>query len=370
MVIKGIAELLQARGAESRFHGSELLTIDPVRDSRRPDPDGVAGQLTRKVDGCGLFIGIAREVEVLPHIVLDAAVDDPWQVGDIVAVELRAAGQIDQAAFSQIDAGALLGIDDGVVHRGVAVAGEFRAVGKVQRHISFEPDRTALIGVAAADYGAVFDVQSAACRLHVHRAAVARGCAVADGGFGPPALLQGEGLVPAIDRAAGTVRAACCGAVFKACAGDVRGGFTYTALAVQCAAVIGSGTVPESAIDYFDRLSLGVYGPAEVIAGICAGGAAPCKGGVFNGCSISVSRRFIIVTHEPMINCTAIRGGPAILKRAVFHIQGSGSGFDRAAVGPGVPVCIADPVTEIAPPLYALQLIKTVPNSPDAPALL
>ena len=282
---------------------------------------------------------ITRQIDILAHIVINSAIGDSGLIRQDIAAELRAVLQVDPAVFGQIDTGAFTGVDNRAVLCCVAVLGKFRAVGEVQGHTGRKIDRAALVGIAAADYGTVFDVQGAVCRLHVHRAAVARSRAVTDGGFGPPALLQGERHVSAVDRAAGADRAACCGAVFKARAGDSHVGFIYTALAVQRAAVIGGGTVPESAIDYFDRLSLGVYGPAEVIAGICAGGAATRKGGVFDGCFFSVARRFVVSIHVSVIDCAAVRRGTAILERAVFHTQLRGSGFNRAAMGQGgVPI--------------------------------
>ena len=95
--------------------------------------------------------------------------------------------------------------------------------------------------------------------------------AAADGGFGVRALLQGERQVPAVDCAA-AAHIAGRNAVFKARAGDSGFGAADAALAVQRAAVVGGGAVFEAAVDYFDRLRLGVHRAAVVVGGIGTSG--------------------------------------------------------------------------------------------------
>ena len=151
--------------------------------------------------------------------------------------------------------------------------------------------------------------------------------------------MQGEGLGIAVDRAAAAIIAAGCGAVVKARAGDGGRGAGDAALAVQRAAVVGGSAVFEAAVDHFDGLRLGVHRAAVVVGGIGTCGGAAVKRGVFDGGFFSVAGRLVVSIHVSVIDCAAVRSGTAILERAVFHTQLCGSGFNRAAVGPGVPIC-------------------------------
>ena len=131
----------------------------------RPDPDGVAGQLSNDIDGCGFGILIALQIDVLSYIVKDSAVGDSILVRQDIAAELRATGQVDSAPLGQVDACALCGADECAVLGCVAVLGKLRTAVEVHRHRVLQIDRTTLVCIAAADHSVVFDVQFTAAPL-------------------------------------------------------------------------------------------------------------------------------------------------------------------------------------------------------------
>ena len=335
---QGVAEMAQAGGADGSLRRGELIVGPLVGVRLRPDPDRVAGQLAGNVDGGRVCLaGIARQVDVLAHVVQNAAVGDPRLVGEDIAAEFRAAGEVQEAALLQVDAGARGGLKRGAGPRGVAVLGEFRAAAEVHRHRALQVDRAALVGVAAADHRAVRDAEGASRGLHINRAAAARGRAGVDAGLLPVrALFQGQRPVVAVDRASVSCVAGG-GAVGEAGAGDAHGGAFTVVLAVQRAAVVGGRAVGKAAARYFDRNGLGIHRAAIVIGGVRTGGSASRKGGVGDGGPISAAGRLVVAIHIPVIDCATIRRGLAIPEGTGFHAQAFRPGLDRAAVSPVVP---------------------------------
>ena len=221
----------------------------------RPNPDRVAGKLADHIDRSRSSSRITRQVEILPHKVRNAAVGDSVFVRQNIPAELRAAGEIDSAALDQIDACTLLGVYNRAALRRIAVLGKLRAAAEVQSHSVQQVDRAALIGIAGADDSAVVDIEIAAARRHMDCAAKARGCAGVDGG-----CADGERIIQAVDRAAATVCASGCGAIFKGGAGDCGRRASDAALTVQRAAVIGGGAIcKQRGIAHLNRFCPGKY---------------------------------------------------------------------------------------------------------------
>ena len=105
--------------------------------------------------------------------------------------------------------------------------------------------------------------------------------------------------------------------------------------------MIGGGAAFKTTIGHLYFYCLGINRATVIVSCVCTSGGTAIKYGVFDGGFFPIARRFVISINKSMINCAAIRCGTTILERAVFHTQLRSFGFNRAAVGPVVPICQA-----------------------------